>query len=200
MERELIERTIQVLEQYRKHVLTAVNEDNGLEVTLLLNCLMGLLVYPQQLADKGEIIANDWLTNDSVAELGDEWGIKAEYIKQTQYSEVQQDTHRGKPYIEEVNLTEMSMRSLLRHMRNCTAHANFDARGGLHSNQIESIVFEAELKKGAFQMELPVEALNRFVHELAASALAAIEKKESERQSESAHVRRSVRVSNQTAR
>ena len=47
-ERDFIVRTLKIVEQYEKHVMTNVPKNEQFEVTLLINCLLGLLVLPKE--------------------------------------------------------------------------------------------------------------------------------------------------------
>jgi hypothetical protein len=67
-ERDFIRRTLKRLDQYAELVLGRVAPDNEYEVTLLMNCLLGLLVYPQQIATgtPHQKRFSNWLTHEFV--------------------------------------------------------------------------------------------------------------------------------------
>lgn len=48
LERDFVSRTLQLLRQYDDFVRPAVTEEESLEETLLINCLVGLLVLPKE--------------------------------------------------------------------------------------------------------------------------------------------------------
>ena len=78
IERDFIQRTQTIIEQYEQHVQTAVSADEAFEVTLLLNCLLGLLVFPQQLAAQNHAGRgwSRWLTEDKVVHVGSKGGAR----------------------------------------------------------------------------------------------------------------------------
>ncbi len=76
--RDCIKRTLEIINQYEHHVMRNVpTEKEQFEVTLLINCLLGLLVLPKELwCEK--------LPNEPIRQL-DGWGLKAEYIEDAGY-------------------------------------------------------------------------------------------------------------------
>src|SRR5207237_9091448 len=47
-ERDFIVRTLKVIDQYERHVMNDVPKQDQFEITLLINCLLGLLVLPNE--------------------------------------------------------------------------------------------------------------------------------------------------------
>lgn len=79
VEIDFVRRTFAILDQYDRHVLPSVSREESYEVTLLLNCLLGLVVLPfehlkRTKGGKGSprICEDDQLP---VLELSDEWGM-----------------------------------------------------------------------------------------------------------------------------
>nr|WP_321375707.1 HEPN family nuclease [uncultured Bacteroides sp.] len=110
-EKDFIERTKILLEQYEK---TEINSSEKYEVSLLLNCCVGLLLIPKEESyDK----INERLN------LNDDWGITE--------SDITIDNSNSK-----------SVKSTLRHLRNSVAHGKFEFLPPKKGNQIERIEFK----------------------------------------------------------
>ncbi|MCI0711124.1 MAG: hypothetical protein L0154_13285 [Chloroflexi bacterium] len=83
MERDFIERTLKIIDQYERLVRGKVDLDKEYEVTLLMNCLLGLLIYPQQMAIQKNM--DRWLAKEFVTNAGSEWGLRREDFKSAGY-------------------------------------------------------------------------------------------------------------------
>lgn len=60
-------------------------------------------------------------------------------------------------------------------MRNTAAHASFKVHdSGEKTGQIRMIEFKADPKNGGFHLEMPIESLETFLRQLAASALGVV--------------------------
>lgn len=164
MERDFIERTLQIIDQYEE-LRKQFPPDNQYEVTLLMNCVLGLLVYPQQIASKPEFAPyfNRWLTADLVVNVGREWGITPHGIKSAGYK-----NGKNKEQIK-ITLEQLTLRNLIRQMRNTAAHAAFYVNDISH--QIECIEFRDASRPDGFHIVVPVSSLSTFVIKLAESAL-----------------------------
>ncbi len=162
IERDFIERTLKILDQYEEVVRPQLESANQYEVTLLMNCLLRLLVYPQQIADKQEYqqFFNLWLTEELVIHVGHDWGILPEYI-------LCAGVDNKKIFI---TVEQLTMRNLVRQMRNQAAHARYNVNENDATKQIEAIEFKSDGGSG-FHVVLPMERLDRFVRKLAQSAL-----------------------------
>lgn len=163
---DFIDRTKQIIGQYDKYKRTLPG-DEQYEVTLLINCLIGLLVVPQQVATREPYCSymQGWLTDQTIGENGKEWNIKPHFIRCAGYSN----------HNELITDPEsMTIRQLIRSMRNTVTHYNFTLLPQGYSQsitQIHTIAF-SELSNGkprenGFRMELPVYALKQFSLRLA---------------------------------
>jgi hypothetical protein len=166
IERDFIERTLKIIDQYGEIVQQQLAIDQQFEVTLLMNCLLGLLVYPQQLATKRRFTKffNLWLTEDLIENLSDDWGIQPEYIENAGYKDGNK-----------ISLQQLTLRNMIRQMRNASAHASFGVNDNTH--MIETVAFGDSAENG-FRLVLPVGSLEKFVRKLAQSALDNISSKD----------------------
>jgi hypothetical protein len=125
MEHDFIQRTLEIIEQFEP-------KEHEREVTLQLNCLLGLLSYPQQIAAHDQGSLNKWLTSDKVGKVGPEWGIQPDYIKCPGYKRVENKEGEKCPCcgqalsenkLEPFDIKKLTLRNLIRQMRNAAAHA-----------------------------------------------------------------------------
>ena len=72
-QRDFIARTLEIVEQYEKYVMKCVSENQQFEVTLLINCLLGLLVLPKEHCYRS-------IPNKPIKEL-EEWGLFPDFIQ-----------------------------------------------------------------------------------------------------------------------
>ena len=108
-----ISRTMQLLNQYQTSIIGKVPKSEEFEVTLLINCLLGLLIVPkEQCYDK--IPLKDFVDLHS-------WGILPEYVTLPDA---------------QVN----NLRQLVRLLRNCTAHGSVTPKG--NGREITDLIFE----------------------------------------------------------
>ena len=160
MEFDFIRRTLEIIDQYEELVRGHVDYDHEYEVTLLMNCLLGLLIYPQQIAHRGSW--QDWL-NQKLQDSESQWGLSREMFRSVGYL----NDNRTK-----IGYERLTVRNLIRQMRNTAAHARFyvgdraDNRG-----QISEIVFKDEEREDGFHLVIPVVSLEKFVRRLAQSAI-----------------------------
>jgi len=172
MNSDFIRRTLRIIDQYEELVRGKVPFKNEYEVTLLMNCLLGLLIYPQQLAHHNQW--QDWLTDELVIDVGDEWGISPDDVQSPGHVWEEYRTDEGVNRRRQVaiRLEELTMRNLLRQMRNTATHAHFRVSAHVSgSGQIGKIVFDDERRSMRFHVELPISSLETFVRKLALSAL-----------------------------
>src|SRR5437773_6933740 len=106
VERDLILRTLKLIDQYDTYVLPHVPEDDQVEVTLLINCLLSLLVVPKE----------RWYEQVEPTPLGDlaAWGISENLIE----SWGRCPRCGGEP--------QHHLREFLRRMRNSVCHARIE--------------------------------------------------------------------------
>ncbi len=162
LERAFIERTIEIIDQYEKWAQPNLLPDGQYEVTLLINCLLGLLVFPQQLAHRENW--NTWLTEDTLVEVGPEWNISLTDIIGAGCKSEKDQNGRYIP----IAIEQLTVRQLIRQMRNSVAHSNFQVESSSSTRKIESVVFRSDCD---FHMILQVQRLEKFVRKLARSAL-----------------------------
>lgn len=167
IKRDFIIRTWEIVKQYDTHVLGNVDEENEFEVTLLMNCLLGLLVYPAAVASKRENQSNfnDWLTQDKVVDVGSDWGLEQDYFKSAGYKDEKA-----------ITIEQLTLRNCIRQMRNSASHADFKVHDdGSKSGKLRVVVFEDNINQDGFHLEMPVENLRHLICKLARSALDNIE-------------------------
>jgi hypothetical protein len=134
---DFVERTKKIIEQYDS---LTIPEKDKFEVTLLLNCLVGLLILPQQ----------NWYDNlPSEIISQKEWGITPEHISFIKRGETK-------------NIKDIS-----RHLRNSVAHYRFKAFDN-SSNKISRIKFEDFEQSGdkTFEALIPLANLRQFTNRL----------------------------------
>jgi hypothetical protein len=141
-ERDFIIRTKALIEQYDHF---QIENDVKYEVTLLLNCLVGLLILPQQ-----QHIVN----LPDVIIIHEEWGITIQDIAHIE----------GNPN---------SVRDIARHMRNSIAHYHFEAFGDANAN-IDQIRFRDYNRNHdlTFEATLSLEKIRIFITNLSDAFLA----------------------------
>ena len=134
---DFVERTKKIIEQYDS---LTIPEKDKFEVTLLLNCLVGLLILPQQ----------NWYDNlPSEIISQKEWGIAPEHISFIKHGETK-------------NIKDIS-----RHLRNSVAHYRLKAFDN-SSNKISRIKFEDFEQSGnkTFEALIPLANLRQFTNRL----------------------------------
>lgn len=144
-ELDFIERTQKILKQYQE---LSIDEKNKYEVTLFVNCLVGLLIVPQQ----------EWF-NDLPETLltKDEWGIDPNTIS----------IREGE---------EKNIKNFVRHLRNSLSHYNF--RFQSKNERISSVRFEDFTgynktdENKTFDATIDVGDLRKFVEKFISTMLA----------------------------
>ena len=134
---DFITRTKKIIEQYDSF---KIDEKDKFEVTLLLNCLIGLLILPQQ-------YWYDSLPTDIISQK--EWGINSEHISSIKKGETK------------------NVKDVARHLRNSIAHYRFKAFDN-SSDKISSIKFEDFDPNGSktFEAIIPLPNLRQFTNRL----------------------------------
>lgn len=140
---DFISRTKEILRQYDKYVNPPETRYN---VTLFINCMMGLLIIPQQY----------WYGNLPTVDVSEaHWGIGPDMIS---------CANNGKG-IDEV----------ARHLRNSLAHNNFFSLPG-DKDYLNTFQFkDYSNKTPTFDATIPVDGLRKFVGKLADAFLEAME-------------------------
>ncbi len=144
---DFINRTKAIIEQYEKLELSKTEK---FEVTLLLNCLVGLLILPQQ----------NWfnsLPTDLVTQK--EWGIDEKHISTIKKGETK------------------NVQNVARHLRNSIAHYNFKVFEN-KSNDISSIKFEDydPSNNKTFEAIIPISSIRQFTTKLTNTFVIEMEK------------------------
>jgi hypothetical protein len=144
-ERDFIRRTRKIIEQYEAYVEKNSTIDEKYEVTLLINCFLGLLVLPHErlFLDKIPVVP---------FEKFEEWGLPENFVK-----------NWGK-----IPENERNLKEIIHHMRNSIAHFRITTYGD--GSEITSINFQDCDSSGriiTFEGEIPVKCLKKFVKKLA---------------------------------
>ena len=147
---EFIKRTLKIIDQYEYFVEknNEVSPQEKFEVTLLMNCLIGLLFLPRTLYDKK-------LKKMPVTQL-EKWGLRLSYVKKW-------------------GIVEENQRNafdVVRRMRNSVAHVNF--RMDKYGKEIAFIEFKDTNPRNSediFDMKIPKDDLKDFVQNLAQSII-----------------------------
>lgn len=131
---DFIERTKNIINQYDN---LQIQEKDKHEITLLLNCMFGLLILPQQ-------HWFDFLPTELVSEK--EWGIKPEHVSSIKKGETK------------------NVKDITRHLRNSIAHYKFTCIADSNS-MISQIKFEDfnSRKKKTFDATIPIANLKSFL-------------------------------------
>ena len=127
---DFVNRTKTIIEQYEKSIIT---EKEKYDTTLFLNCLVGLLILPQQhwfLSLPTELISKK------------EWGIHPNHVSSIKEGETK------------------NVKSIATHLRNSIAHYNFKAFDS-SLRQISRIKFwDKDIKKDIITFEASIPLLN----------------------------------------
>lgn len=127
---DFVNRTKEILDQYKQWSVK-VPEGKRYEITLLLNCFVGLLVIPNE-------EWNNYLPDDLVSEK--QWGLKPEHISLIE---------GGKKQIKEI----------VRHLRNSVSHYEFTSFGN-NKGDITRIDFKDFNKQGTQTFEATIPVIN----------------------------------------
>ncbi len=131
-EKDFPRHTIEILEKYFS------KEPHN--VTLLINCMVGLLILPQE-----KFFKNNTFLKKLPEEIPPDWGLTREHVKQVQCSA------RG-----------YKLENIVRHMRNAVAHMKIKTIPR-SNNEIEKITFK---DISNFELEIPVADLKTFIIKL----------------------------------
>jgi len=178
IERDFVIRSLLILQQYEQHVKPFTPTDKHFEVTLLLNCLLGLIILPfEHLAREQnnnklpEICEED---ETPINKLDSEWGLDNLRIEKIKIN--------GREYAE----AETTLRIIVAMFRHSMAHGRFKD-GGKHSkpnglsvvykgkehDPLESVIYKVNLKNihkesgTEFIASISVESLRKFAMKLA---------------------------------
>lgn len=181
VERDFVERTLQLLEQYDRFVVPKTGHDERYEVTLLLNCLVGLIVLPfehskrEQNNEQYPQVVND--DTRLVEDLDPKWGLVNLQIRRLKIDGNKRPTE------------SITLRETIALVRHSLAHARFDdaqeqnkSTGWYASyktfsgNPIESLIFEVDFineyrDRVEFEASIPVGDLRNFATTVAAKFL-----------------------------
>ncbi|MFK2684009.1 HEPN family nuclease [Bacteroides fragilis] len=141
---DFIERTKLILEQYDKTDFSEVPEEKY-EITLCMNCLLGLLVVPQQV----------WNDDLPKGDLDENWGIK-------------------KKHIEKIKEDQYKIDDIVRHIRNSVAHGRVTpiSKDRGRNKKITHLRFKDLCgERPTFKAEIPVETLKKFALKFADTML-----------------------------
>lgn len=146
-ETDFIHRTKEILLQYEK---SSLQHKEKFEITLFLNCFVGLLILPQQ----------HWfnkLSKDLISLK--EWHIDPNHISIIAKGE------------------QKSVESIARHLRNSVSHYRFKAFSNQKSN-ISKIKFEDVNHQGVitFQAVIPIINLRAFINKFSSELVALMDK------------------------
>lgn len=126
---DFVERTKEIFESYKN--------DTKYDITLLINCCVGLLIVPQQYWYKK-------LPKEIINE--NKWGISTKHIKFITKGEYK------------------NVKNVARHLRNSISHYRFSAFA-ITGDKIDKIKFIDKNKdhKKTFEAEIPVKSLEKFI-------------------------------------
>ncbi|MDR0834651.1 MAG: hypothetical protein LBN93_10805 [Candidatus Symbiothrix sp.] len=150
-EYDFVCRTRTIIEQYDR---LQIDEKEKFEVTLFINCLVGLLIIPQQ----------HWYDNLPTEIISQEkWGISPNDIKK--------------------NNKDNTVNEVARHLRNSVAHYNFKVISDDVSKKIDKIKFEDFTDKTktnkTFEETISVSNLRKFTTQLTDCMLTEMQKERS---------------------
>ena len=192
VERDFVERTLALLEQYDEYVVPKIGRDERYEVSLLLNCLLGLIILPfeysgreQKERERVECVYPQVVPDDLrfVAELGPSWGLADLQVKRLKI------WGKTKP------VNEITLCDTIALMRHSMAHARFEDGNkrkkpqGLSvsynvfpDNPIESLILQVNFvnEHGGteFEATIPVKGLRNFSSMVAKQFLARLDQKQ----------------------
>lgn len=179
VERDFVSRSLLVLQQYEEHVKPSTLNKEHFEVTLLLNCLLGLVVLPfEHLKREQKNIFPKMCEEDEtpIYELESKWGLDDLRIEKI----VVKGTDLDKK--------EITLRIIVAMFRHSMTHAQFgdgnktEKPNGLSvvyqtnkSNSSKSDIFEVNIVNKHYNTEfianIPVKSLRKFAEKLASTFL-----------------------------
>ena len=178
---DFIDRTLRVLQQYDEYTSKqreVLKDFEELEVTLLVNCLIGLLVFPYEYANRDNQPGSVPVCNDdtlAIKDLNENWGLKDIHIER-----IHDFDHKPVPLS-----MDASLRLFVYRMRNSIAHSRFydgtkmsvDGVGIIYQtaphdpnkSRIEKLVFQD--KNDRFKAIMPVKSVRQFAERFAKAVL-----------------------------
>ena len=182
VECDFISRTLELLQQYDGAIIKSMPEEERFEVTLLINCLLGLIVLPYEYKKHGQagtnfpkICACD---QTAVRDLDEQWGLKG--------LEIQKFKLNGQAIPE----SDMSLRKIVAMLRHSIAHSQFgngrmpnkpngvsvfyqDSQLAGQRSKITKLNFVNRYEKGntEFEASIAVDALRTFAMKLSRTIL-----------------------------
>ena len=136
IEKDFAKRTLKIIEQYDK---TKHPGPENFEVTLLVNCLVGLLILPHERRV-------DVIPDVEVSKLH-KWGIDPAFIRS--WGAMNHNEHEG-------------LRQFIKRLRNSVAHFRIEAEGS--AQDIERLKFS---DRNGFEATIPVRNLKTFLNQFA---------------------------------
>jgi len=149
LERDFVTRTLKIIcqyEQYKKNIPPT----EQFEVTLLINCLVGLLILPRELCYNN-------IPDTPIDQLKD-WGLCANHIIKPGRNKRNPGKNEDGPELKK------TLKDVVRSMRNSVAHFRLKVCG--NGSEITCLEFS---DKSGFKSVIPVECLKIFVTKLAQS-------------------------------
>lgn len=141
---DFIHRTLDIIEQYGKYVKLNVPQAEQYEVTLFINCLLGLLVLPKELHFES-------IPDIPITKL-EGWGLKAEHVTEPGV------TKNGLPR----NIDELTLKEFVKDMRDSVAHILFKTY--TTNNQITHLEFYTD--KSKIRVMLSLQEFRQFILKL----------------------------------
>lgn len=134
---DFVQRTKKILQQYDS-IDFSKNESEKYEITLLLNCFVGLLILPKE----------HWYDKLPKTEIDEEgWGINPDFI-------------------ENIEGDSKSIQQVARRLRNSITHYRFKVFSN-KKEEIASIEFkDCDKGKSTFKSEIPIENIKLFLEKL----------------------------------
>jgi hypothetical protein len=183
VERDFVERTLELLKQYHTYPeKLQVPNDKRYEVTLLLNCLLGLIVLPYEHCKRsqGGERYPQVLTGDDrlIKQLDETWGLKNLEVRKLRVD--------GKT----LSADDTNLRTIVALIRHSVAHSRFEDGNKMvkpegmsveydvySPNPIESIILRVNFANSYkdqtdFEASMPVEDLRQFACQVASGFLA----------------------------
>lgn len=149
---DFVERTKHILNHYEQIILKDIYEEKY-EITLLINCLMGLVVYPQQI----------WFDSVPEVSLDNNWFIKQKHILL-------------------ISGDNRNLKNVARHIRNSVAHGNFYPLSADKGNnkKITHLKFKDYTDDSritlTFEAKIPVQTMKNFTLKFADTMLEIMKK------------------------
>ncbi len=150
---DFIKRSLEIIQQYDKYVMSHVDVASQYEVTLLINCLLGLLILPKERQ-------RHKIPDLPLVDLPD-WGILTDHI-----------TKPGKDCAGKPRKAEcLTVLELVTDLRHSVAHILFRPLGD--GKDITRLKFRTDRSK--IELNVPVKDLRIFVEKLANCVLYELE-------------------------